>query len=244
MSWPTSCWSSGRRARRRGRARCPRCSRSTKPPRRPREQECSRRPGSSSSRCSVKPGKLVGGEVLERAEVDDQLDRLVVGPHVGAAVDPGLEDRQVGDGRAHAASPSDGWRARRRRRTVGRDVARRRCREPTAAGRVPRTASSSSLDSWRSSAGAWRHERRSVRSKHGPAGSTCSTTPETSSGAVRAWPRARWRRRRGRRTRSRRRGRRRAASRADLLVTTAAVSSSIPMPSRPGLWATSISSRP
>ncbi len=41
----------------------------------------------------------VGREVLERAEVDDEVDRLVVGPHVGAAVDPGLEDRQVG-GRA------------------------------------------------------------------------------------------------------------------------------------------------
>ena len=36
-------------------------SRSTKPPRRPREQECSRRPGSISSRLSVKPGIVLVG---------------------------------------------------------------------------------------------------------------------------------------------------------------------------------------
>ena len=62
MSWPTTCC--------RARATCsatwpsqvPSLSRSTNPPRRPREQECSRRPGSSETRLSVKPVSVLVGK--------------------------------------------------------------------------------------------------------------------------------------------------------------------------------------
>jgi hypothetical protein len=43
-------------------------------------------------------GDGVGGELLERAQVDHQVDRLVVGPDVGTAVDPRLDDLQVRGG--------------------------------------------------------------------------------------------------------------------------------------------------
>ena len=55
-------------------------------------------PGSASSSPSTKPGQGVGGVVLERAEVDDQVDRRLVGPDVRPAVDARLEDREVGAG--------------------------------------------------------------------------------------------------------------------------------------------------
>ena len=92
---------------------------------RPREQECSRSPGSICSRLSVNPGSVSGGEVLERPEVDDEVDRLLVGPDVRAAVDPGLDDRQVGDGvrsrgLGSVLQPAAvGLRARLRRSTAG-----------------------------------------------------------------------------------------------------------------------------
>ena len=47
------------------------------------------------------PGQGVGREVLERTEVDDQVDRRLEGPHVRTAVDAGLQDREVGTGGAH-----------------------------------------------------------------------------------------------------------------------------------------------
>ena len=53
-------------------------------------------PGQHLEQVVGEAGDRVGGEPLERAEVDDEVDRLVVGPHVGTAVDPGLDDGQVG----------------------------------------------------------------------------------------------------------------------------------------------------
>ena len=72
----------------------PSCSRSTKPPLRPASRSGGRGPGSASSRCSVKPGSLSVGKCSSAAEVDHEVDRLVVGPDVGAAVDAGLDDRR------------------------------------------------------------------------------------------------------------------------------------------------------
>ena len=51
-------------------------------------------------------GEGVGGVLLEHAEVDDEVDRLLVGPDVGAAVDAGLDDGQIG-GRATAELSAD-----------------------------------------------------------------------------------------------------------------------------------------
>src|SRR4029077_15365062 len=52
-------------------------------------------------------GELVGGELLEPTQVDHQVDRLVVGPDVGAAVDAGLQDREVwGGALGHRDAPS------------------------------------------------------------------------------------------------------------------------------------------
>ena len=114
-------------------------------------------PGQHRDELVGEAGQRVGRELLERAEVDDQVDRLVVGPDVGAAVDAGLEDLQVrggalahavvsvlggvgggGAGRADPGRPLAGQPptqvARGRRR-------RRRCRGPAGAGRVrPRRA--------------------------------------------------------------------------------------------------------
>ncbi len=52
-------------------------------------------------------GERVGRELLQRPEVDHEVDGALVGPDVGAAVDAGLEDREVGRGAfAHRAAPS------------------------------------------------------------------------------------------------------------------------------------------
>ena len=55
-------------------------------------------PGEQRRRAVGEAGQGVGGVVLEHAEVDDEVDRGVVGPDVAAPVDPGLEDPQVGGG--------------------------------------------------------------------------------------------------------------------------------------------------
>ena len=55
------------------------------------------------------PGQGVGREVLERTEVDDEVDRRLEGPDVRAAIDAGLLDHEVGAGRAHWSS-SGSWR--------------------------------------------------------------------------------------------------------------------------------------
>ena len=148
-------------------------------------------------------GQRVGGELLERAEVDDEVDRLVVGPDVGAAVDARLEDLQVRRGSlAHA----------RTRSLVARGTAR-----VVAAGSLDRSSAralrASRRRSWRGttspaamSRASWRRSRpasatlgvlgrrppapagrasRVVRSNAAPAGSTCRTTPLASSGADR-----------------------------------------------------------
>ena len=47
-----------------------------------------------------------GGVVLEGAEVDDEVDGLLVGPDVGAPVDPRLEDREVRAGRTGGVGTS------------------------------------------------------------------------------------------------------------------------------------------
>ncbi len=60
-------------------------------------------PGQHLEQVLGEAGQRVGREVLERAEVDHEVDGLVVGPDVGAPVDPGLQDRQVGGRGAHAS---------------------------------------------------------------------------------------------------------------------------------------------
>ena len=98
-------------------AHVPSSSRSRNPPACPREQECSPTPGSSSSRVSLKPAIVFEGQSLERAEVDDEPDRRVVGEVVRPAEDLRLHDLQVGLGggrRRPRASP--GLRGPLRRR--------------------------------------------------------------------------------------------------------------------------------
>ena len=73
----------------------PSCSRSMKPPRRPREQWCWSSRGRYSSRRSVKPSIVFDGKLLQRAQVDHQVDRRLVAPDVRPAVDAGLDDLQV-----------------------------------------------------------------------------------------------------------------------------------------------------
>ena len=54
-------------------------------------------------------GERVGGVLLEHAEVDHEVDGLVVGPDVRAAVDPRLDDGEIrrrGDRRSCGQSPS------------------------------------------------------------------------------------------------------------------------------------------
>ena len=54
-------------------------------------------------------GQLVGRVVLERAQVDDEVDGLLVGPDVRAAVDAGLQDGEVGRGAfGHDSVPPHG----------------------------------------------------------------------------------------------------------------------------------------
>ena len=64
-------------------------------------------PGQHLEQVVGEAGDGVGRELLQRAEVDDEVDRALVGPDVGAAVDPRLEDGEVGGGAlGHASSPS------------------------------------------------------------------------------------------------------------------------------------------
>ncbi len=49
-------------------------------------------------------GERVGGVVLEDAEVDHEVDGLVVGPDVGSAVDASLEDGEISRGAAGATA--------------------------------------------------------------------------------------------------------------------------------------------
>jgi len=37
----------------------------------------------------------IGGVVLETAQIDDQMDGLLIGPDVGSSVDTRLEDGQI-----------------------------------------------------------------------------------------------------------------------------------------------------
>jgi hypothetical protein len=141
-------------------------------------------------------GDRVRRELLERAEVDDEVDGLLVGPDVRPAVDAGLVDRQVGQGTfGHEGAPSGGGagvsdepgrlrvRASRRRRTLGEASAAAMSRAIWRRSWLASAISSASAASWtRVFAGT---RVRVVRSKEEPAGSTCSTTPLASSGVDR-----------------------------------------------------------
>jgi hypothetical protein len=48
----------------------------------------------------VKPVDRVGRIVLEDTEIDDEVDRRLIGPDVAAPIDAGLDDPQVGRDRA------------------------------------------------------------------------------------------------------------------------------------------------
>ena len=203
----------------------------------------------------MKPGSVLVGNSSSAPEVDHEVDRLVVGPDVGAAVDAGLEDRQVGRGsldsrcRLRPAVVAVGRSRLRRARAPatqcrGRRRPRRRCRGPACAGRALAAASSSALarvvlDRRRRPACAWsgrtrarpaaRAARRREASRGGGALGLVGVGDHVA--AVE--------------DRHRRRGRpRRSIAAARCGVITAAVSSSTPMPSSCGHWATIISSRP
>ncbi len=194
MSWPTTCWSASATCSVTCPSQVPSLSRSTKPPRRPREHECSRRPGSSREQLVGEPGQGVGRELLEAAEVDDEVDRPVVVPDVGAAVDPGLDDLR---GRGRATQLMGGsvaghggavGRVAASSRTVGLDVTGRDVTGQLAQvtpgrgqlGDRTQLVDLAPRSTWASSG----MSARVVRSKRAPAGSTCSTTPEARIGEV------------------------------------------------------------
>jgi hypothetical protein len=54
-----------------------------------------REPGKKCQELVGEPLDGVGGVVLEAAQVNDQMDGVLVGPDVGPAVDPRLENDQV-----------------------------------------------------------------------------------------------------------------------------------------------------
>ncbi len=94
-------------------------------------------------------GQQVGGVLLERPEVDDEVDRRGVGPHVRPAVDAGLEDPEVrgrgtcrGAGRRGAVGHGDSlcsWARRRRRAALRATTA---SSTPSAATRLEMVARS------------------------------------------------------------------------------------------------------
>ena len=192
MSWPTTCCSASAPCSATWPSQVPSWSRSTNPPRRPREQECSRRPGQHLQQVVGEAGQRVGRELLQRAEVDDEVDRLVVGPDVGAAVDAGLEDREVGRGAfGHGRSvlvvvvlgsgrgASCGERASRRRSDAWGRRRRPRCRGPAGAGRCrPRRARRP------------RRGRRACAAGPGCAWSGRTPRPRAARAARRRWPAA------------------------------------------------------
>ena len=193
----------------------------------------------------------VGRELLQRPEVDDQVDRLLVGPDVRAAIDPGLEDRQVRRGAfGHEGAPS-WWGDPRSSCACGPAAAaaptvtrrRRRCRGRAGAGPGrPRRSRPPPPGRRRAGCGI---RVRVVRSNRAPSGSTCRVTPLASSGrralglvGVGDDPLA------GSKIVTAPRPTTRSTSWPSTSSTTAAVSSSTPMPSRDGDWLTIISSRP
>ena len=213
-------------------------------------------------------GQQVGGEVLQHPEVDHELDRRLVVPDVRAPVDPAGDDPQVGrrgrrgalhrlrllrrEGASDLCTPrgfratGPWWPTAPTARAAGPDgrsgtAIRPRPRSPRPASAGWPRPPAPRPPRGREPASGGRASVRSTRSNWLPAGSTCSTAPETSSGAVR-WaayalatrccpsttvtaPRPT------------------TSSRAPSTIT-AAVSSSIPTPSRAGDWATRESSRP
>src|SRR6185436_8585926 len=132
-------------------------------------------------------GERVGRMVLQRAEVHDEVDRLVVGPDVRAPIDPGLEDLEIGSGTfGHQEAPS--WwggsgflrvRARRRRSALG-DTSSAAMSRASWRRSLPASAISAASAGSANLGGGIRV--RVVRSKREPWGRTCRITPLASSG--------------------------------------------------------------
>ena len=93
-SVPARFWNSSATCSATWPAQVPSRSRVMNPPRRPSEQAWSSSVGSSATSASVKPGQLVGRELLEDAQVDEQPDDGFARPVVRAPQDARLEDPQ------------------------------------------------------------------------------------------------------------------------------------------------------